>query len=82
MTQKDLLSYPSNHNTVGYASAFHLSHKTTTFTPCQASSTIFGEQDETASATVRKILSSPTKFANVEAWSLLITTGPGFARMS
>lgn len=53
------------------------------FFPYQASSsTNFGQQAWTASATVRKILSSPIKVAKLDAWSLSITTGPGFARTS
>jgi hypothetical protein len=48
----------------------------------QGSSASFGEQYATASATVRKILSSPRKFAKLDVWSLSMTNGPGFARTS
>jgi len=48
----------------------------------QGSSANFGEQYATASATVRKILSSPSKAAKFDVWSLSITIGPGFARTS
>lgn len=41
-----------------------------------------GEQVSTASATVRKILSSPMRLAKPDACSLSITTLPGFARTS
>jgi len=52
-------------------------------TSSQTTSTInFGEHAATALATVRKILSSPISCAKSEAWSLSITTGPGFARIS
>lgn len=58
-----------------------LSHFPITFFN-QGSSASFGEQYATASATVRKILSSPRKFAKFDVWSLSITNGPGFARTS
>lgn len=48
----------------------------------QTSSLNLDEHVWTASATVRKILSSPIKFATPDACSLSITTGPGFARTS
>ena len=70
---------PFYSHTVGFTS--HFSHAATIHLS-QASSANFGAQDETASATVRKILFSPIMFVNLEAWSLSITTGPGFARMS